>query len=92
MAYRGKLDDANAFLAAPWEMELPASVASTCYDVVLVDAPLGVPEKTASPGEGRPGLQAVGRHAPAAKLWHSDGAHSRWQCSGRVLVLAARSV
>lgn len=50
VAYRGKLDDANTFLAAAWEMELPASVASTCYDVVLVDAPLGVPGNPASPG------------------------------------------
>lgn len=35
------MDQADAFYEAPWLMEMPQAVRSTCFDVVLIDGPKG---------------------------------------------------
>jgi hypothetical protein len=41
VTYRGRVDQADAFYEAPWLMEMPQAVRSTCFDVVLIDGPKG---------------------------------------------------
>ena len=48
VTYRGRVDQADAFFEAPWLMEMPQAVSSTCFDAILVDGPTGY--DAASPG------------------------------------------
>jgi hypothetical protein len=41
VTYRGKIEAARDFFAAPWVMEMPPAIANLCFDIILVDAPEG---------------------------------------------------
>ena len=48
VVYNGSVAEADSFFAAPWLMRMPHEVDATCYDVILVDAPMGW--QAANPG------------------------------------------
>jgi hypothetical protein len=45
VAYKGRMDQPDAFFSSPWLLEVPAAVSELCCEVILVDAPWGFDPK-----------------------------------------------
>jgi hypothetical protein len=39
--YRGKIEEAEEFFDNPWIMDVPALAVDSCFDIILVDSPMG---------------------------------------------------
>jgi hypothetical protein len=60
--YNTTLDKADEFFSQPWSLPVPSSVASDCFDVVLVDAPQGYSTDPKAPGIGDSRITVLWSH------------------------------
>lgn len=79
VTYTSKLDDPAAFFKAPSEPQLPPEMEGACFDVVLVDSPMGWKKGAGQPGRFQPVYYAInmarrcikaGKKQQVGRSWH----------------------